>query len=253
MRQNASLAAAKSGAFSVFASALGLVKAPLAATAEPRKEEDPIVDLRAKLDQANNRLDRIERETGARLDKLGERMDETSAAKSAEPAASTSGATTDVAARLERLEKSVISAPVSDLGDVTARLDKLEKKIAGDAAAGAKLAETTARLDKLEKRVSAQTAAQAATGAAPLPPSRAGSAQSQALSDPAAARRVLQNYAVEDVQDGVAVVASRYGAQQVAPGDFLPGAGRVLRIERRGGDWYVVTSNGVIAGAPSQY
>ena len=51
----------------------------------------------------------------------------------------------------------------------------------------------------------------------------------------------------------MAVVDSRYGAQQVGPGVFIPGAGRVLRIERRNGDWFVVTSRGVIAGGQGPY
>ena len=62
---------------------------------------------------------------------------------------------------------------------------------------------------------------------------------------------LLQGYSVEDVRDGVAVVDSRYGPQEVARGDFIPGAGRVLRIEKRGGDWVVLTSRGVIASGPA--
>ena len=34
---------------------------------------------------------------------------------------------------------------------------------------------------------------------------------------------------------------------------MIPGAGRVLRIERQGGDWVVVTTLGVIAGGPGPY
>jgi hypothetical protein len=64
---------------------------------------------------------------------------------------------------------------------------------------------------------------------------------------------LLQNYTIEDVRDGIAVVDSRYGSQQVAPGDFIPGAGRVLRIERRGADWIVLTSLGIISGDPGAY
>jgi hypothetical protein len=245
-RQNVSFTAAKSEGFAAFASAFGLLKQPLAATAEPSGKEDVIGDLRARVEQANDRLDRIERESGARLDKLSERMDAASAPKSAEPAPPTTPTAdmTDVVARLDRLEKSVIGAPAPDLADVSQRLDKLDKKVAADAAAGAKLADVTARLEKLEKRVSAQTA----NATAPPQPSRAGNAQSSAPNEAPVSRRLLQNYAVEDVEGGVAVVASRYGSQQVAPGDFLPGAGRVLRIEKHGGDWYVVTSSGVIAG-----
>jgi len=70
-------------------------------------------------------------------------------------------------------------------------------------------------------------------------------------SSPENPKPLLRDYSVEDVRDGIAVVDGRYGPQQVAPGDFIPGAGRVLRIERRGGDWFVVTSLGVIASGPS--
>jgi len=41
-------------------------------------------------------------------------------------------------------------------------------------------------------------------------------------------------------------VESRRGLREIAPGDSLPGAGRVQAIERRGRQWVVVTSNGVI-------
>jgi hypothetical protein len=51
-----------------------------------------------------------------------------------------------------------------------------------------------------------------------------------------------------EADEGYAVIDGRDGPQQVAPGDVLPGIGRVQRIERRGRDWVVVTSAGVIAG-----
>lgn len=250
-RRPASIAGVKSSGAAALASAFDFVRSPLAAISGAGEDERAaIADLRVRLAKADERLDRIERETGARLDKLGQQMDENSAAKSETPAAASSAPApdvTDLGTRLDRLEKNA-AAPASGLADVAARLDRLEKKMAADPTGPPRLADVTARLDKLEKRVSAQTA----NAAKPVPPSRTG-AQSPAPNDVASlagSRRLLQNYAVEDVQDGVAVVASRYGAQQVVPGDYLPGAGRVLRIERRGGDWYVLTSNGVIASAP---
>ena len=69
--------------------------------------------------------------------------------------------------------------------------------------------------------------------------------------DPTNPGPLLRDYSVENVRDGVAVVDSRYGPQEVAPGDLIPGAGRVLRIEKRGGDWFVLTSRGVIASGPA--
>ena len=66
-------------------------------------------------------------------------------------------------------------------------------------------------------------------------------------------RPLLRGFNLEDVRDGVAIVDTREGPQQVGPGDLLPGAGRVLRIERRNGDWFVVTSLGVIASDPGAF
>jgi hypothetical protein len=62
---------------------------------------------------------------------------------------------------------------------------------------------------------------------------------------------LLGDYSVENVRDGIAVVDGRDGPQEVAPGDSIPGAGRVLRIEKRGRDWFVLTSRGVIASGPA--
>jgi hypothetical protein len=101
----------------------------------------------------------------------------------------------------------------------------------------------------LEKRA----AAPAASSATPLPPvapkqsARAETSASNEIARPDSPRPLLRDYRVEDVRGGVAMVDGRYGTQEVAPGDYIPGAGRVLRIERRGGNWYVVTSRGAIS------
>ena len=81
-------------------------------------------DLGAALAQVMVRLDQIEHDDGARLDKLGERLDQDSSASAA------------IAARLDKLEQkaAVPSTPASDFAGVVARLDALEKRAA---AAGA--------------------------------------------------------------------------------------------------------------------
>ena len=59
---------------------------------------------------------------------------------------------------------------------------------------------------------------------------------------------VLQDWAVRDVYNGIAVVQSGRGApMEVSPGDQLPGGNRVLAIRRLGGDWAVITERGIIA------
>jgi hypothetical protein len=60
---------------------------------------------------------------------------------------------------------------------------------------------------------------------------------------------VLQDWAVRDVYNGIAVVQGGRGApREVEPGDELPGGNRVLAIRRLGGNWAVVTEQGIIAG-----
>ena len=204
-------------------------------------------DLSAALTQVTIRLDQIEHEYGARLDKLGDRIDQNSSSTFA-----------DITGRLDELEKkaAVPATPASEFADVGARLDKLEKSVAVAAVPASEFANITTRLNRLEKRA----AVPAVSSATPLPlatpkqsthTARAEPSASNEIARPDNPRPLLRDYSVEDVQDGTAVVDGRYGPQQVAPGDFIPGAGRVLRIERRGGDWFVLTSRGVIASGSS--
>ena len=116
-------------------------------------------------------------------------------------------------------------------------------------------ADVVARLDRLEKR----TAAAAASSVKSFPPATSKQSMLTARAEPSPSDEIakpdnpgplLRNYSIEAVRGGMALVDGRNGLQQVAPGDFIPGAGRVLRIERRGGNWVVVTSRGVIGSGP---
>jgi hypothetical protein len=236
-------AAMKSQAVAGLASAVDLVKTPLAAiTGQSEREEDRATmrDLGAALTQVTIRLDQIEHDYGARMDQLGERIDQNAS----------------LAARLDALEKkaAVPPAPASQLVDITTRLNKLEKTAAVPASPGSEFADLTARLNRLEKRA----AGSAASSATPLPPVAPKQSTLMARAEPSTAKEIarldspgplLRDFRVEDVRGGVAMVDGRYGPQEVAPGDYIPGAGRVLRIERRGGNWFVVTSRGAIASA----
>ncbi len=236
-------AAIKSQAIAGLASAVEVVKTPLEAiTGHNEREEQraTIRDLGAALTQVTIRLDQIEHDYGARMDQLGERIDQNAS----------------LAARLDALEKKagVPAAPASQLVDITTRLNKLEKTAAVPAAPGSEFADLTARLNRLEKRA----AGSAASSATPLPPVAPKQSTLMARAEPSTANEIarpdspgplLRDFRVEDVRGGVAMVDGRYGPQEVAPGDYIPGAGRVLRIERRGGNWFVVTSRGAIASA----
>lgn len=115
-----------------------------------------------------------------------------------------------------------------------------------------KLTQLTERLEKLE-------AAQMTTGTIPHT-----APQAQAPSAPQAARSVTAKasppapaprsrpspppggYVLGEVREGSAVVHGHRGPVDVAPGTFLPGAGRVQAILRRNGQWVVTTTNGEI-------
>ena len=240
----------ESQAIAGLSSGANLLKADLAAItglSAREKERSAMRDLSAALPRLTDRLDQIEHEYGARLDKLSERVDQDSSSRLA-----------DIAARLDRLEKKAAlpATPASESADVVARLDKLEKRVAVGAAPASEIAGLTTRLSKLEKRV----AVAGASSANPLPPLAPRQSSLMARAEPSAPNEtarsddpgpVLRDYSVESVRDGVAVVNGRDGPQEVASGDFIPGAGRVLRIEKQGNDWFVVTSRGVIASGPA--
>jgi hypothetical protein len=240
----------KSQAIAGLSSAADVLKADLEAiTGQSAREEERSAtpDLSAALTPLTVRLDQIEHEYGARLDKLGERVDQDSPSRFA-----------DIAARLNKLEKiaALPATPVSESADVVARLDKLEKKVAVTAAPASEIAGLTARLNKLEKRA----ALAGASSANPLPPAAPKQSSLMVRAEPSAPNEtarsdnpgpLLGDYSVENVRNGIALVDSRDGPQEVAPGDSIPGAGRVLRIEKRGGDWFVLTSRGVIASGPA--
>jgi len=66
-------------------------------------------------------------------------------------------------------------------------------------------------------------------------------------SQPKTTDRILQDWAVRDVQNGRALVESRYGGIfDVGTGSVLPGVGRVDSIKRQDGQWLVLTARGTI-------
>ena len=58
---------------------------------------------------------------------------------------------------------------------------------------------------------------------------------------------VVDGWMLRDVYGGVALVEGRAGGlREVAPGEYVPGVGEIRSIERRGRNWVVVTSRGII-------
>ncbi|HXT08894.1 MAG TPA: hypothetical protein VN715_18400 [Roseiarcus sp.] len=148
-------------------------------------------DMGGAVSQLASHVEKLEKQQGARLDKLGDRIDH------------------DAAARLV---------------SVTARLEKLEAKAAA-AAAAAKPA------PKVNVAKASPGVSYAPTGSINRPPPR------------------LRNFYLAQIRNGYAMIGSPAGEFAVEPGDMVPGGGRVLRIERRGRDWVVVTTQGQIFAA----
>jgi hypothetical protein len=151
----------------------------------------------------------------------------------------------------------------ANLGQTNARIDKLEHDHGGRldkladrfdhetagkfADLSNKVADVSGRLDKLEKR---QVAAAPVAPIAPAPQAKPVPAAATVSNETTGSieRPKVRGYWLVEADEGYAVIDGRDGPQQVAPGDVVPGIGRVQRIERHGRDWVVVTSGGVIAG-----
>ena len=149
--------------------------------------------------------------------------------------------------RLDRMQR----ADHETADRIVALTDRLER---ADKEGGVRLA---ALAERLEKRLpvavpppAAATPAPAKPVAAADPADRTGSipdAKSKTSTATPAAPATLDAWVLRDVFDGVAIVEGRnQRLVEVAPGESLPGGGRVEAIERRGRAWVVVTSKGLI-------
>ncbi len=186
-------------------------------------------DVTATVAQLNARLDRLEHEQEARLEKLGERVDHDAAARSTEAQAHSA----DLASRIERLERA----------DLAGQIDKIEK------------ADFAARIDKIEKKAATQTIAATSP---PTPPARD---TTTVAASPGVSNEItgsierphptapIRGWVLAEMRNGAAVVENHQGLRQVTPGDVLPGAGKIERFEKRGHEWVVVTDEGVIVEA----
>jgi hypothetical protein len=149
------------------------------------------------------------------------------------------------------------------LTQFTARADRLDHD------ATTHYADFSTRLEKLEKKAAAPVVASVtptpAPASVPIPPPAPTSAAltKQPTTLPAAAnvskettgsiapQTPIHGWAVREVRGNVAIVEGPYGYRQIGPGDNLPGAGHVERIEKRAAGWTVVTDRGIIVSAYS--
>ncbi len=143
----------------------------------------------------------------------------------AAPAPSVQTTTAD-AARQTKLELAELTAIRTNL-DTTSR------------STSAQLVKLSDRLDKLDQRSAAieTTGSIATASVVPAAPPAA----------PKITDRVLQDWIVQDVQSGRALLQNRYGGMfDVGEGSNLPGVGRIDAIKRQDGQWLVLTERGTI-------
>jgi hypothetical protein len=181
-------------------------------------------DAGSAASQLSARFDRTEHEQDARIEKLGERVDHDAA-----------GHYADLTSRLEKLAERIDRDATTHNADFGARLEKLEKKAA---------APVVAALAPAQPAPAAVLSKQTSTP--PLPPIAPGVSKETTGSIAPPPQKPIRGWIVREVHGGMAVVEGPNGYRQIGPGDFLPGAGRVERIERRGRDWAVVTNQGYI-------
>jgi hypothetical protein len=148
-------------------------------------------EMSGTLAQLSQRVDKLDHEASAKVEKLTERVDHEASA-----------VTTGLSTRIDRLEQKIATPPPTPVAQPKQASHPKFDNVS---------------MDK--------------TGSIERP------------------RPLLHGYVVLDARDDVALVGGRFGEREVRQGDFLPGAGRVERIELGGNGWVVTTSSGLIASA----
>lgn len=147
----------------------------------------------------------------------------------------------ELAARFEKAKRDSSGS----IAELTAKIDPFRQETA------ARLQAVVERLDRLERRAEASPEPIARPAAAAAE-SRGRGRDSAGTAEATRTPPVIRGWILREVYDGVALVEGAGGAIEVAPGETLPGAGRVKSIERKGKGWIVVTSRGVIDHGPAR-
>lgn len=135
------------------------------------------------------------------------------------------------------------------------RIGRLETTLVGKVAAlgeriegaerdhGARLTALTVQMEKRPTPPASPPTTPSPVAAVKPEPTQTGSIAEAKPTKPG----TVEAWALRDVYDGVAVLEDRKRRlAEVAPGDTVPGVGRVEAIERRGRSWVVVTKQGLI-------
>jgi len=145
-------------------------------------------------------------------------------------------------AELSALKTSLDGAARNANGQFAKIVDRLDRVERAQIEPAAKIAHMAEAIDKLEKKN-----VMAAASAAPETTGALGNKQPAAPGEAKLPDKILQNWVVQDVRRGRALVEnSSGGVFAVVAGSVLPGLGLVESIKRQDGQWVVVTARGVI-------
>ena len=165
------------------------------------------------------------------------------------PPAPTSGIENTIAAMRDiKLELAKVAALKSNL-DIAGLKSGLDNAARNTSNQYARIADRLDRIDQRSAAAAETTASLPAAGPAAPPPAQTAAlvAAAQPAEPPKLNDRILQDWIVHDVQNGHALVESRYGGLfAVSAGSVLPGIGRVDMIKRQDGHWVVLTARGTI-------
>jgi hypothetical protein len=157
----------------------------------------------------------------------------------------------------------------------SAKIEQLSAKLEQSKEDAARVAELRERLDRMEKQASVEKIPAPAESRRDTGPETTGSvgqvtrgeeprsldARAQELDERNLAARepaqrdlaardaggqIIRNWTVREVYRGVALLEGRRGMMEVVRGARAPGIGRVRSIERRDGQWVVVTDRGLV-------
>ena len=251
----------------------------LRATAEDGRQADTIRGLKRSVDvlkqdlegvraasagavgQLGAKLDKLDRDPGPKLNEIAARLDKLDHDPSQKLA--------EISARLDKLDREPDAKVAQATSQMAARLDRIERQVASSDATGA-IPPQAAAAAQVKAPLPPQRAAQPAP-AAPVAAStsarpetakadpakpepgrpeivaRADTAPQGRQQDAPAKPATVDGWLLRGVYGGVALVEGRAGGlREVAPGEYVPGVGEIRSIERRGRGWVVVTSRGLI-------
>ncbi len=224
----------------------------LRSAADTSRQDDSLRGLKKSVDLLKQDLEGVKAASTGAVGQLSakiEKLDRDPTPKLAE-----------ISARLDKLDHD----PSTKLAEISSRIERIERQVSSSEQAGSIAAPVplpVARAAAVPSPAPAVVVAASTISAPSFKPdvakieiARAESPKAETARADAAPKpdlpvkpAVVDGWMLRDVYGGVALVEGRAGGlREVAPGEYVPGVGEIRSIERRGRNWVVVTSRGII-------